>query len=99
MGAASSPIKARLDIKVAIYKESGRATNTERLCRVKTRLHAHSRVAGALDNTHFHTYIPYIQARARARERKRARKGDTRKRTRGGTGRTYLHIESVSQGK
>ena len=80
MGAASSPIKARLDIKVAIYKESGRATNTERLCRVKTRLHAHSRVAGALDNTHFQTYIPYIQARARARASASGRGKETRER-------------------
>lgn len=69
---ASSPVKARLDIKVAIYKEPARE-------RTSARSHTHAH-AGAraqefrvyiLDNTHFHT-------RTRRRARRRA-KEDTRR--------------------
>lgn len=81
-GVGSSPVKARLDIKVAIYKEP--ASECSRSC-----THVYTCSTRILDNTHFHIHAHILT-------HIRARGGAARKRTRGGTGRTYLHIESVS---
>jgi len=73
----SSPVKARLDIKVAIYKEPAGASARALLA------------ARIPDDTHFHTHV-------HGHTHTRRNGGAARKRTRGGTGRSYLHIESVS---
>lgn len=79
-------MKARLDIKVAIYKEPARVS-----ARARTRISSIIRISMythtcAHISIHIHVYM-YTQTRAEeARERG----------PRGGTGRLYLHIESVS---
>jgi hypothetical protein len=75
-------VKARLDIKVAIYKEPAGARARATLLAPMIRISIHTYIRA-------HTY-------ARARIRTRRNGGAARKRTRGGTGRSYLHIESVS---
>lgn len=74
-------MKARLDIKVAIYKEPARVS--ARAARISSiiRISMHTRAYGAHTYVHVHVDV---------------RGGGARKRTRGGTGRPYLHIESVS---